>query len=77
MNLIPRLYDVTEGSVLIDGINVKDYDITSLRDMIGVVLQKMYFSQEQSRIISVGESRMQQMKKLLPPAKQHRHMISL
>ena len=40
MNLIPRLYDVTEGSVLIDGINVKDYDITSLRDMIGVVLQK-------------------------------------
>jgi len=40
VNLIPRLYDVTEGSVLIDGINVKDYDITSLRDMIGVVLQK-------------------------------------
>ena len=40
MNLIPRLYDVTEGSVLIDDINVKDYDIASLRDMIGVVLQK-------------------------------------
>lgn len=40
VNLIPRLYDVTDGEVLIDGINVKDYDLTALRDMIGVVLQK-------------------------------------
>lgn len=40
VNLIPRLYDATEGEVLIDGINVKNYDLVSLRDMIGVVLQK-------------------------------------
>lgn len=40
VNLIPRLYDVTDGEVLIDGVNVKDYDLTALRDMIGVVLQK-------------------------------------
>ncbi len=40
VNLIPRLYDTTEGEVLIDGINVKDYDLKSLRDLIGVVLQK-------------------------------------
>ena len=40
VNLIPRLYDATEGQVLIDGIDVKDYDLTALRDMIGVVLQK-------------------------------------
>lgn len=40
VNLIPRLYDVTGGEVDVDGINVKDYDIESLRDIIGVVLQK-------------------------------------
>lgn len=40
VNLIPRLYDATEGEVLINGVNVKDYDLTALRDMIGVVLQK-------------------------------------
>lgn len=40
VNLIPRLYDVTEGQVLVDGVDVKDYDLTALRDMIGVVLQK-------------------------------------
>lgn len=40
VNLIPRLYDATEGQVLIDDVNVKDYDLFTLRDMIGVVLQK-------------------------------------
>ncbi len=40
VNLIPRLYDATQGEVLIDGVNVKDYDLASLRDIIGVVLQK-------------------------------------
>ena len=40
VQLIPRLYDVTKGEILIDGINVKDYEIESLRNNIGVVLQK-------------------------------------
>lgn len=40
VNLIPRLYDVTQGQVLVDGVDVRDYDIKTLRDMIGVVLQK-------------------------------------
>lgn len=40
VNLIPRLYDVTEGQVLVDDVDVRDYDLTALRDMIGVVLQK-------------------------------------
>ncbi len=40
VNLIPRLYDVTGGSVLVDDVDVRDYDITALRDIIGVVLQK-------------------------------------
>ena len=40
VSLIPRLYDADEGSVLVDGIDVKDYSLTSLRDGIGMVLQK-------------------------------------
>lgn len=40
VQLIPRLYDVTEGEVLVSGTNVKDYDLTSLRDAVAMVLQK-------------------------------------
>lgn len=40
VNLIPRLYDVTEGELKVAGINVKDYDIKSLRNEVSCVLQK-------------------------------------
>ncbi len=40
MAMIPRLYDADEGEILIDGVNVKDYSLTNLRDGIGMVLQK-------------------------------------
>ena len=40
INLIPRLYDATSGSVYIGGKNVKDYDLKALRDAVSVVLQK-------------------------------------
>ena len=40
VNLIPRFYDVTEGEVLVDGVNVKDYKFTDLREQIGIVPQK-------------------------------------
>lgn len=40
VHLVPRLYDVTQGQVLVDGVDVREYDIKTLRDMIGVVLQK-------------------------------------
>jgi len=40
INLIPRYYDVTEGEVLVDGINVKDYPMEVLRDKVGMVMQK-------------------------------------
>lgn len=40
INLIPRMFDVSEGEVLIDDINVKQYDLKSLRKDIGMVLQK-------------------------------------
>ncbi len=39
LQLIPRLYDATEGAVLIDGINVKDYHLDELHSKIGMVLQ--------------------------------------
>lgn len=39
ISLIPRLYDVTGGRVLIDDVDVRDYDIEELRELIGVVLQ--------------------------------------
>jgi ATP-binding cassette subfamily B protein len=38
-SLIPRLYDVTNGSISIDGIDIRDYSLTSLRKVIGVVTQ--------------------------------------
>lgn len=40
VNLIPRFYDVTDGQITIDGIDVRDYDLNALRDSMGVVLQK-------------------------------------
>lgn len=41
-SLIPRLYDVTDGEVLIDGIDVRNIDLQSLRQKIGIVLQDVY-----------------------------------
>ena len=40
VQLIPRLYDVLEGELLVGGVNVKDYDIKTLRDNVAMVLQK-------------------------------------
>ncbi len=40
INLIPRLYDVSEGKVLVGGVNVKDYNLKALRDQVANVLQK-------------------------------------
>ena len=40
VQLIPRLYDVTEGDLKVGGVNVKDYDIKTLRDAVSMVLQK-------------------------------------
>lgn len=40
IQLISRLYDVTEGSVKVGGVDVRDYDLTALRDQVAVVLQK-------------------------------------
>ncbi|MBQ8882041.1 MAG: ATP-binding cassette domain-containing protein, partial [Clostridia bacterium] len=41
-SLIPRFYDIQSGEILIDGTNIKDYDLSSLRKNIGIVQQNVY-----------------------------------
>ena len=40
VQLIPRLYDVTEGSIKVGGVDVRQYDLNTLRDQVAMVLQK-------------------------------------
>ena len=40
VSMIPRLYDADEGEILVDGVNVRDYNLKNLRDGVGMVLQK-------------------------------------
>ena len=57
INLIPRFYDATEGEVLIDGINVKEYDETTLNNKIGYVPQKaVMFNGSINENIAYGKS---------------------
>ena len=58
INLIPRFYDVTEGSILIDGVNIKDVSTKALRSKIGYVPQKgMLFSGDVESNIKYGDSK--------------------
>ena len=55
INLIPRLYDATSGEVLIDGVNVKDFPLSTLRENIGLVPQETFlFSDTLRNNISYG-----------------------
>ena len=57
INLVPRFYDVTEGSVLIDGINVKDYKLECLRNKLGYVPQRaVMFTGTVSENVSYGHN---------------------
>lgn len=42
VNLIPRFYDVSEGAILLDGIDIREYDIFELRSRLGVIPQKAF-----------------------------------
>lgn len=57
INLIPRFYDVTEGEILVDGVNVKDYTQEFLHNKIGYVSQKaVIFSDTVSNNVSYGDN---------------------
>lgn len=59
INLVPRFYDVTEGEILVDGVNVKDYNLDSLHDIIGYVPQKaVMFNGSVASNIAYGKSKM-------------------
>jgi ATP-binding cassette subfamily B multidrug efflux pump len=56
INLIPRLYDVSEGSIKVDGMDVRKYDLKSLREKIGFIPQKsMLFSGSINENIKYGK----------------------
>ncbi|RSL32565.1 ABC transporter ATP-binding protein [Salibacterium salarium] len=55
VGLIPRFYDVTSGSIKLDGIDIRDYEVRSLRDNIGMVLQdNILFSESVKMNIKMG-----------------------
>ncbi|WP_314388835.1 ABC transporter ATP-binding protein [uncultured Abiotrophia sp.] len=57
VNLIPRFYDVSEGQILVDGVNVADYDLTELRKRVGYIPQKaVLFSGDIQSNLDMGES---------------------
>lgn len=57
VNLIPRFYDVTEGEVLVDGVNVKKYNQNALHNKIGYVPQKaVMFSDSVSNNVAYGDN---------------------
>ena len=57
VNLIPRFYDVSEGQILVDGINVADYDLSELRKRVGYIPQKaVLFSGDIQSNLDMGES---------------------
>lgn len=57
INLIPRFYDATEGEVLVDGVNVKNYDLTALMNKLGYVPQKaVLFNGSVKYNVSYGKS---------------------
>ena len=57
INLVPRFYDVTEGEVLVNGVNVKDYKIEALNNILGYVPQKaIMFSGSVKENVSYGDN---------------------
>lgn len=57
INLVPRLYDVTDGEILVDGVNVKDYKLEALNNKIGYIPQKsVMFTGTVEENISYGDN---------------------
>ena len=66
INLIPRFYDATQGEVLVDGINVKDYDQRSLRNRLGYASQRaVLFSGSVMSNVTYGDNGHQKMDEMM------------
>lgn len=69
INLIPRFYDVTDGEILVDGINVSDYDLSYLYNKLGYVSQKaVLFKDSVEGNITYGENGKEKSKELVKKA---------
>ncbi|MDP4084791.1 MAG: ABC transporter ATP-binding protein [Bacillota bacterium] len=80
VSLIPRFYDVTEGSILLDGIDIRNYQIQSLRDKIGVVFQdNILFSESVKENIMLGrpEATMEEVILAAKAANAHEFILNL
>ncbi|WP_275576509.1 ABC transporter ATP-binding protein [Mangrovibacillus cuniculi] len=56
VSLLPRFYDVTDGKILLDGVDIKEYDLTDLRNQYGIVLQDtILFSDTIKENIKIGK----------------------
>lgn len=80
VNLIERFYDVDAGEVKLDGINIKDYDIHSLRKNISVVMQEVFlFSETISENVKIGKSDMtdEEISKAIHQARAHKFVNKL
>ena len=64
INLVPRFYDATDGEVLVDGINVKDYKLSALNNKLGYVPQKAFmFTATVSENVAYGDNGKKQITK--------------
>lgn len=80
MNLLPRFYDVDSGEILIDGVNIKNYTIESLRANIGIVLQQTFlFNLTIRENISFGKpgATMQEIRQAAQAAQIDEYIMSL
>jgi ATP-binding cassette, subfamily B, multidrug efflux pump len=69
INLLSRFYDINKGQILIDNVDIKEYDLRSLREQIGVVLQDVFlFSDTIENNITLGDSNISR-KKIIKAAK--------
>lgn len=80
VNLIPRFYDVSEGAVLVDGINVREVELVSLRHKIGIVLQtSILFSATIRENVAYGrpEADMEEILTATKAAQAHEFILTL
>ena len=69
INLVPRFYDATEGEVLVDGVNVKEYSLESLYNKLGYVSQKAFmFTGTVKENVSYGKSKSKKTKAIIEEA---------